>query len=1069
MAIAAAAIIAAPPVVAQPMQLTPAPAETQAPSAVAPETQAAPAATSAPAAAPASEAPSEEIRGSTPVPPDVSVAETPAAPPPPPPPAPRPTPPPAPVRAATTTPPAQRFAPAPTATVDVGVQDAYTRLAFRFEAPTTVTPLLQGNRLELRFSRAADIDLAEIRANLPRYVREIRRISAAGQPVRLQLTLDANVRQRHFADGNRVVVDLLTPPVETNRPAPAQPTQTATAAPTVPMRPVNGVGQVRLVEEANVTRVTVTWPSPARAAAFRRGEAIWLVFDASGRMNLDGVARAGRRHQDIEVVQGEGVIGLRIPAQPDVQVSASANDASWTFTLGSRADAGSAAPLSRDVTPDGRGRLTARFGREGTVRYLRDPEVGDRIAVALLGGAPRGIDARRATVEAAVLPAAHGAVVETRADGVTIAFDGGDLIVSRDEGLIASGAEAQTAGELSAAMLEAAMDDGGDVRAAQPGMTLAQVRDQIDELSRRAANEGVGEGAPATARMELARFLLQNDFAAEALGALRIVAINQGEMAELDPEYRLMRAAANVMMGRSAAADADLTASTLQSNPSAALWRGYAASLRKDWAAARRDLERGAGAMEEHPPAWRARFQLALARAAFELNDHAAAEAAARAAMGQARDASMRLQARLIEARVMGARGQTEQALGVLDQLSRVRDEEVAVAASVESIRLRRQSGLMRAVDAIEPLEALRFRWRGDATELAIVGMLGEAYSELGRWREALATMRIAADRFPSDPAARQLRADMTNLFERLFLDGEADRLEPIQALGLFYEFSDLTPVGPNGDRIVRLLAGRLVHVDLLEQAAQLLQYQVDERLLGLSKAEVAADLAAIYLMDRKPDQALVAISTSRVANMPANLLGDRRILEARALLDLGRLDSAVELVERDRSEEAQRVRAEAAWRARDWDRAAAELRALLSARSRAQPLDVHGRETVLRAAVALTLANNTDGVRALYRDYAGDMANTPEADPFEVIASGVHAEGSAIRDVAHAVARTDLLGRFMERLRTRMTADAAETAAHAPPATPAPAAPAPNQPAAPPPAQAAAPTPARPTPAAGA
>lgn len=74
--------------------------------------------------------------------------------------------------------------------------------------------------------------------------------------------------------------------------------------------------------------------------------------------------------------------------------------------------------------------------------------------------------------------------------------------------------------------------------------------------------------------------------------------------------------------------------------------------------------------------------------------------------------------------------------------------------------------------------------------------MLGDTYSELGRWREALSTMRIAADRFPIDPATRQLRADMATLFERLFLDGaRADQLEPIQALGLFYEFSDLLPV----------------------------------------------------------------------------------------------------------------------------------------------------------------------------------------------------------------------------------------------------------------------------------
>jgi hypothetical protein len=151
-------------------------------------------------------------------------------------------------------------------------------------------------------------------------------------------------------------------------------------------------------------------------------------------------------------------------------------------------------------------------------------------------------------------------------------------------------------------------------------------------------------------------------------------------------------------------------------------------------------------------------------------------------------------------------------------------------------------------------------------------------------------------------------------------------------------------------------------------------------------------------------------------------------------------------LVERDRSEDAQRVRAEAAWRARDWQRAASELRTLLSARNRAQPLDEHARQIVLRAGVALTLAGDEAGVRALYRDYAGDLAGTTEADAFEIVAGGIDADGAAIRDVARAVARTDLLGRFIDRMRTRMTEQAAQTAANnaAAQTTPAPAAPAP-------------------------
>lgn len=1058
--IAATAVIATPTAIADPVQLTVPSAQTHAPSAAAPPQTATATPAAATTAAPAT--PDDPaLRGPVgPLPDNLSLTVAPPAPPPPPPAAPPPPPPATPVAAhpaSSPPPPPPPAAPAPTATLTAGVQQDYTRLAFSFQGPTTVTPTLTGNRLELRFSRNADLDLADVRASPPRLVRDVRRIS--GAPVRVALTLDPGVRQRSFVDGNRVIVDLLPPDASTQQTA----ADGHTVAPVPTQRPVSGVAHVQLVEGANDTTITVTWPAAARAAAFRRGEAIWLLFDATGRIDLANIARAGRRHQDMEVVHGDGIIGLRIPASPDVLVSAAAQDNAWVFTLGARAANSDDAPLTRQISADGRGSLTANFGRDGVVRWINDPEIGDRIAVALIGGPAKGVDVRRATMEAAMLPTAHGGAVETRADGVTATFQNGAFTVTRGDGLLANNAPPPPPPSANAAALAQALETGGaEAAPAAAALSLQQVRLHIEDLSRRAAAEGTQPGATVDARMALARFLLQNDLAPEALGALRIVAVNQGELAELDPEFRLMRGAANVMLGRVNDAQSDLTSAALNDNLSAALWRGYAAYIKQDWQTARRELERGAGAMEGLPPGWRSRFQLALASSALELNDHAAAEAAANAAFGQAADQSIRLEAQLINARVAAERGDNAGALTRLDQLSQVRDEEVAVRAALEAIRIRRATGVMRALDAIQPLEALRFRWRGDATEIQIVGMLGDAYSELGRWRDALSVMRTVADRYPQEPAARQLRVDMQSLFEQLFLDGQADQMQPIEALGLFYEFADLTPVGANGDRIVRLLAGRLVHVDLLEQAAQLLQHQVDERLQGLGKAQVAADLAAIYLMDNQADKALVAIDTSRQPNMPAPLLAERRIIEARALIGLGRLDHAVELVERDRSEDAQRVRAEAAWRAHDWERAAVELRALLAMRNHAAPLDADMRQAVLRTGVALTLSNDDAGVRALYREFAGDMHGADEADAFEVVASGVNADGAAIRDVARAVARTDLLDRFMQRLRSNMTADAARAeaanlAAHpstpgapTPPATPGPqaAAPPPSTPA---------------------
>jgi hypothetical protein len=99
-------------------------------------------------------------------------------------------------------------------------------------------------------------------------------------------------------------------------------------------------------------------------------------------------------------------------------------------------------------------------------------------------------------------------------------------------------------------------------------------------------------------------------------------------------------------------------------------------------------------------------------------------------------------------------------------------------------------------------------------------------------------------------------------------------------------------------------------------------------------------------------------------------------------------------------------------------------------------------------------LAGDEAGVRTLYRDYAGDLANTAEADAFEIVAGGINADGAAIRDVARAVARTDLLDRFLQRQRMRMTEQAVQAAAQ--PNTPA----APGAPPPAPPPQAALPAP---------
>lgn len=904
----------------------------------------------------------------------------------------------------------------PNASLSIGSRPDLTRLSFLFNGGATVTPVRQGSRLELRFSRAAEIDLSQLRASPPLFVRAAERVSRPGGRLTIALTLEEGVKVRQFAEGSRVVVDLTPPEGGIVAAAPPPPPPPPAQKPfTDPAR--NGIVPVGVEEGNDETRLTLTWAGPARAAAFRRGDTVWLLFDTAAQFDIRGARRT-----EITPVRGEGVAGLRIAAPPHMNLSARVQGNAWIFSLGPRTPAMDVAPVRRDVGAGGRGRLVVAFGRDGVVRKIIDPVAGDQLSVALVQGPPRGIEGRRATPEAAVLASIHGAAVELRAANMGAAFEDKNLVVAH--GAAATVAQEEVDPLEGATFL--------DVRR-EAAIAKQDVLARKAELERRAAAEGFEPGARSEARMALARLLLAHELSAEALGALKLAALNQPQL-DVDPAYRLMRAAANTMMGRHRDARSDLEASVLSDDPAAALWRGYAATENRDWETGRKELERGRRAMAQQPPAWRAKFELALARALLELRDVDGAAAAVTRAMAASPDAETAGFARIVQAKVAEARGDSRAALAAMQTLSASPQEAVAVRASFEVARIERTLGTAEA-KTIDALEALRLRWRGDALELEIVQQLAGIYAERGRWRDALVALRGASARQADHPLGRTLRADMNDLFERLYLDGEADKLQPVQALGLFYDFKDLTPIGPNGDRMVRGLAARLVALDLLEQAGTLLQHQVEERLEGVGRAQIAADLAMIHLRDRKPEKALVAIELSRQPNMPTELLGERRILEAKAYLDLGRTEQAVEVLERDRSAAAQRIRADAAWRDRDWPRAAAELRQVLAMRPRGAPLNPDDRNVILRTAVALTFAENSAGLVALRREWGAAMAGTPDAASFDVVSTGADASGAKLREIATVVARTDLLDRFLRDLKSRMTATAgAQAARPAPP-----------------------------------
>ena len=343
-------------------------------------------------------------------------------------------------------------------------------------------------------------------------------------------------------------------------------------------------------------------------------------------------------------------------------------------------------------------------------------------------------------------------------------------------------------------------------------------------------------------------------------------------------------------------------------------------------------------------------------------------------------------------------------------------DEKLAAQAIFYHTNAALNAGALTQTQAIEQLERLRFRWRGDALELKTLRKLAALYMGRGQWHQSLKTLRVATQNFNGQNAARVAQDDMRGAFVKLFLNNGADKMKPVDALALFYDNLDLTPIGPDGDEMIRRMSDRLVAVDLLGPAANLLAYQVDKRLDGIAKAQVATRLAAVYLMDHKADKALAAIRDSHITGLPDEEMHQRMLLEARAFAGLKQWDNALDLIAVDQAEDTRRLLADIYWDSGNWAIAGQKAEELLDVRwSDTVPLSTGDRAQVMRAAVAYSLANDEASLARIREHFAPKMKGTPDAGLFAVLSSDIDQHGLAFREAAAKIASVDTLQTFMK------------------------------------------------------
>lgn len=725
---------------------------------------------------------------------------------------------------------------------------------------------------------------------------------------------------------------------------------------------------------------------PVAAATFRRGGAIWIVFDKP--MSVDTAAlqvQAGEGAFEILQIPNENATVLRLRTSQRYNPAVKRDGLAWIVDFAPRQMAPQAG-LEVKAQPDSPvgARVFIPVPEPGRPIAIADPNIGDNFVVVPVIPLGQAVGRPFRFPQFQIQAAAQGIVINPVIDdlrvrslrqGVEIGASGVRLAITN----VSEDAAAHAQLAASRAMVTALPE------LEKYGVTTEQFR--VRRRSLEAAVADATKRDKAAARLELAKFFFANAFAPETLGVLR-VAIDDIPLLEDDPSVRVMRGGAQFLLGRYQQALEDFNHESLAENDEGRLWSAATRAMLGDRIGSARDLRFTGSIARDYPRALKMPLGILIAEVAAETGDGQGARLFLDALNLENPRPGEQAMLQFAEGKLMELDGNFDGAITlweeVLESDHRPSRARARVARTEMLLKLRR----IDLRDAIEEYEKLRFAWRGDRVEFNNLRRLGSLYLDEGFYREGLSTLKEAATHFRDFEEAPEITKQMSDTFNALFLGNEADAIDPVKAIAIYNEFKELTPAGARGDEMIRNLADKLVEVDLLDRAAELLKAQVQFRLEGEEKVRVGARLALIYTLAEAYQPALEVLEGTQIPNMPQELAAQRRHLRAQILTGLGRTGDALALLADDESENAELLRMEVYWKNANWRDAAKSLRLLVkqSGAKAGEPLNEVQAARLFNYAIALTNAGGERAVSQIKREYGPAMMQTKFAEAFELV-----------------------------------------------------------------------------------
>ena len=829
---------------------------------------------------------------------------------------------------------------------------------------------------------------------------------------------------RPFKRDHKVMIDFMSPDNVAPTAAPAAPPKaaelTAAAGPDF-----NSASKDRVNGNESITLSQDTAPG---LAVFKKDGYIWLVSDQA--FDADKLVMKDPKNKLLwQRVSGKTGAAFRLPVNENLNPSVKIVGPNWLITL-SPDKVKPNKILNLEAKEENVLLLKEKQAKDPLV--VTDPDSNQVMNIIPLSSVGKGVDAQKDFVFFTVWPSPQGMVILSKGDPIDVSL--------KDEGIQISRAKGDLDLQLQSIDPFKGIDDGSKEKVFNLLQWQSFGKSGTKKFSEQEMNAQMmvihaQDLARDKARLDFAKMLFAYGYWDKAMGILAYAEQQNNKIADT-LVFKAVRGASLYLVGNLKEAENIFTELTGKSNdPEIFLWLGATQAEQGNWPAALDSFKKSNSLPFYYPISYQERLVTLIAKAYSQGQDFKSGVIFIDELLKQKSPVKDRFL--FFKADMLIQDNKLPDGIKILKKIKNSPDRWVKAETNFALTNALLADNQIDKPEAIKQMEKNRTLWRGDQFEFDMLVRLGELYEESGDYRNTLDTYKNIVLGFPDNPKSADITKKMVDLYKKLFLGGQADAMKPLEALALFNDFRELIPLDQEGDKIVQNMAERLVAVDLLDRAAVLLEHQIKYRVQGPERAKLGLRLADIYLMDHKPDQALDAIKFSNALDVNDDMKTQRMRLRARAYLDQGKYDFALETLEKDKSKESEILQLQAYWKTQNWPKVVMKIEQMLVGQQ--PPYNADTQQLIINLTVAMVLAGDEDRVREIKAKYQDGMATTDSAADFNALTDpGV--ENREINSIIPHYKSVETFQTFLETMRQQQAKEeAARAAASAPPPPPAP------------------------------